>query len=64
MDWWDYESPATSRTEEEDNSKITWTQKFCTHDWKATQLIVSTVYDCRRCSVRKEDFDDWERGKK
>jgi hypothetical protein len=43
----------------EDHSNITWTQKTCFHDWKATQLIISTVYDCKKCNVKKEEYDKW-----
>lgn len=60
--WWDYDEPPPVPEKEED--RLSWLQKFCTHEWKFTTLIISTVGDCKRCGVRKEDFDAWEKGKK
>lgn len=39
---------------------------FCIHEWKPTLLIISTVYDCVKCGMKKEDYDkkpkndDWD----
>jgi hypothetical protein len=27
----------------------------CNHEWKATQLLFNTVYDCVKCGVKKEE---------
>jgi hypothetical protein len=27
----------------------------CNHEWEATQLFFSTVYDCVKCGAKKED---------
>lgn len=27
----------------------------CKHEWKATQLVFNTVYDCKKCGAKKED---------
>lgn len=29
----------------------------CAHQWKATTLITSTVYDCTKCGIKKEKVD-------
>ena len=29
----------------------------CFHNWKETVLIVSTVYDCTKCGIKKEDWE-------
>lgn len=29
--------------------------KKCNHVWKATHLIVTTVYDCEKCGAKKEE---------
>ena len=29
----------------------------CSHEWKDTLLLISTVTDCVKCKVRKEDWD-------
>lgn len=29
----------------------------CNHSWKATVLVTSTVYDCKKCGIKKEDID-------
>jgi hypothetical protein len=39
---------------------IDWNQKRCYHDWKSTTLIISVVYDCKKCGVKKEDYDNWK----
>jgi len=39
---------------------IDWNQKYCFHEWKSTLLIISTVYDCKKCGVKKEVFDKWK----
>jgi hypothetical protein len=31
------------------------TEKNCVHEWKATQLVYSTVYDCIKCGMKKEE---------
>lgn len=28
---------------------------YCNHEWKGTLLIYSTVYDCMKCGIKKED---------
>jgi hypothetical protein len=33
-------------------------QSWCQHVWIGTQLIFSTVYDCKLCKCKKEE---WER---
>lgn len=64
MDWWldpeDYDPPI--KLEKSNNQEeISLTQKTCYHDWIPTVLIISTVYDCRKCGVKKEVY---ERSKK
>lgn len=29
----------------------------CDHEWKGTQGLFKTYYDCTKCSVKKEDWD-------
>lgn len=60
-DYWETEPPPVPK--EEESEKLTWTQKFCTHEWKKTQLIISTVSDCVKCGAKKEDIDEWENNK-
>lgn len=31
------------------------TEKKCKHEWKATQLVFNTVYDCVKCGAKKEE---------
>lgn len=31
------------------------TEKKCKHEWKATQLVFNTVYDCIKCGAKKEE---------
>lgn len=44
--------------------KITPTQAYCFHDWKPITLVISIVYNCSKCGVKKEDNDEWERSRK
>lgn len=30
----------------------------CSHKWKSTQLIFTTVQDCEMCLVKKEEWDE------
>jgi hypothetical protein len=30
----------------------------CNHAWRPTQLLTSTVYDCKHCGIKKEDVDN------
>ena len=59
MSWFysDYEYYSPNKTE--DDSELSWTQKICMHNWKPTILIISTVYDCSKCGVKKEDHDNY-----
>jgi len=34
------------------------TSHGCRHDWKATVLLTSTVYDCTKCGVTREEYED------
>jgi hypothetical protein len=36
-----------------------WSQKYCSHNWKKTVLIISTVEDCTKCGVKKEIYEKW-----
>ena len=31
--------------------------KFCFHEWKPIVLIISTVYNCSKCGVKREDCE-------
>jgi hypothetical protein len=66
MEWWfDPEEyigePVKLEKSKDSEEDISWTQKTCYHDWIPTVLIISTVYDCRKCGVKKEIY---ERSKK
>ena len=36
-------------------SSLQATAAGCSHEWKATLLIFSSVYDCVKCGKKKED---------
>lgn len=63
MDWWydldDYNPPP--KQEKKSENDIAWNQKVCYHDWKPTVLIISTVYDCTKCGIKKEDYEKWQK---
>jgi hypothetical protein len=62
MEWlgYDYDEKIPDKKEAE----ITWQQKVCFHNWKATLLIISTVYDCTKCGVKKEELEKSQNHKK
>ena len=62
-DWWFDPDELPPPLPKEEKKELDWTQKFCNHEWKETVLIVSKVYDCRKCEVKKEEFERWEAGK-
>lgn len=55
--WWDYE------TQIEPEDVLAWSQKTCYHDWKPILLLTSTVYNCKKCNVKKEEYEDWEKSR-
>jgi hypothetical protein len=61
LGWNDWEYEETPAAPEGD---ITWIQVYCNHEWKAICLIISTVYNCKRCSIKKEDFEAWQNKKR
>jgi hypothetical protein len=65
--WFDpdemHDPPPIPEEAKEVKKELDWNQKFCNHEWKETILIVSRVFDCKRCGVKKEEFDKWEAGK-
>jgi len=40
--------------------EIDYGKKFCYHDWKKTVLIISTVEDCTKCGMKKEDLINYD----
>lgn len=48
-DWLEWESPAIPPEVPK--------EKSCNHEWKAVELIYSTVYDCKKCGMKREDYD-------
>lgn len=30
-------------------------RRYCNHEWKTILLLTSTVYDCKKCGIKKED---------
>ena len=37
--------------------EIEYDKLYCSHEWKGTLLIYSTVYDCIKCGIKKEDLE-------
>jgi len=59
MGWWD--NPNYDSKKEEEEAALPWDKQMCHHDWKAIVLIRTTVYNCIRCDLKKEDFEAWEK---
>jgi hypothetical protein len=59
MGWWD--DPNYNSKKEDIEASISWDKQMCSHEWKAVVLIRTTVYNCIRCDVKKEDFEAWEK---
>lgn len=64
MDWWygddDFIDEKPIKKEEK-AGEPDWQQKVCIHLWKPTILIVSTVYDCSKCGIKKEEYEEWQK---
>lgn len=59
MSWWydsdwyyDWESEESKQENEDQNQ-----EKSCKHSWKPIKLVVSIVFDCEKCGMKKEEFD-------
>ena len=59
--WW--LDPDEHVQESIDETLLPWNQQICTHDWKPILLLVSTVYDCSKCKIKKEEYDKWKKSK-
>ena len=66
MYWYEYEYENEIKQEkmkeETKNSPndITWSQKVCIHHWHPIVLIISTVYNCEKCGIKKEVYEKWK----
>lgn len=69
MSWWGYDDSdydympkqETEKKKESEEEFPTWNQRVCIHLWKPTILIVSTVYDCSKCGIKKEEYEEWQK---
>jgi hypothetical protein len=66
MDWWidPEEYDEVKPSDKKDSVNITYTQQYCDHKWKCIVLIISNVYDCIKCGIKKEDFEKWQKTRK
>jgi hypothetical protein len=63
MGWWnDSDWYPEEDIYENGKESIKYVQQVCGHVWKPTVLIISKVYDCKLCGVKKEDYEKWVRG--
>lgn len=65
--WWiDPDGYYSEDGAEEDTSILSWKEQVCFHEWKPILLLTSTVFDCAKCGLKKEEFERWkeERSKK
>jgi len=67
MDWWgdneDYYPSQTKACKEESKGEWepSWDQVVCIHSWKPIVLIVSKVFDCAKCGIKKEEYEEWQK---
>ena len=65
--WWiDPDGYYSEDERKEDTSILSWKEQVCFHSWKPILLLTSTVFDCTKCGLKKEEFERWkiERGEK
>lgn len=55
MNEWDWDNYYDYEINKDLNLTPEVTAKFCNHEWKATYLIFSHVYDCVKCGKKKEE---------
>jgi DNA-directed RNA polymerase subunit RPC12/RpoP len=58
MNDWTYNSD-WAYLEEETEKSIEYKRQRCWHNFKPILLLISTVYDCEYCGIKKEN---WEKG--
>jgi hypothetical protein len=61
MEWWIDPDEYVQEPVKTSSKDIDWNQKMCYHEWKSTVLIISVVYDCAKCGVKKEKYDEWKK---
>lgn len=65
MEWWfDEDYYGEPEKKEEVEGDIPWDQVVCIHSWKPVLLLTSTVYDCSKCKIKKEDYEKWQKNRK
>lgn len=65
MGWWeDPEDNVKVPDTTKDEVQLSYVQQYCDHKWKCTVLIISSVYDCTKCDIKKEDFEKWQKTRK
>jgi hypothetical protein len=52
-DWYDYKNDSDKEIEKPERSY----NKFCLHVWKPILLLTSTVFNCEKCGIKKEDYE-------
>jgi hypothetical protein len=61
MDWWIDPDEYQEEPIKNYRSDIDWNQKVCYHDWKPILLIITVVYNCTKCGIKKEAYDEWKK---
>jgi hypothetical protein len=56
-DWDIYDKWNNSDRYSECSNEDSKPNKYCRHEWKPTVLIISTVYDCKKCGIKKEEYE-------
>lgn len=67
MSWWgyDYRSDPEPEKKKEPNEEFpNWDQRVCIHSWKPIVLLISTVHDCSKCGIKKEEYEEWQQNRK
>lgn len=63
--WWEDEDfdgfIPDVKGERDVENEPTWKQTVCIHSWTPIRLIISTVYDCSKCGIKKEKYEEWQK---
>ena len=46
-----------SKDEEDCDLDLKYSQRVCVHSWTPIVLISSTVYNCSKCDIKKEEYE-------
>lgn len=54
--WEEYLGKVSTERKSSEFTNLT-IEPTCKHEWKETRLVVSSVYDCKKCNCKREEVE-------